>query len=50
MGRFSKKAKHKAKVSRKRKERMLREAASRSGPVTISYLPGFGPDGKEHKR
>jgi hypothetical protein len=39
----SRRAKRHAKESRMRTERMLKEAASRSGPVKISYLPGFGP-------
>lgn len=43
MGKFSKKAQRHAKLSRKQTERMLGQAAHRSGPVTISYLPGFKP-------
>jgi hypothetical protein len=40
---FSKRAKRNARVSRDRTEEMLRGAHLRSGPVTISYLPGFEP-------
>ena len=43
MSGYSKKARTHAAQSKKRKERMLREAVRRSGPVTVSYLPGFEP-------
>lgn len=42
-GRFSKKAQMHARQSRARTEKMLEGAARRSGPVKISYLPGFEP-------
>lgn len=46
--RFSKKAKRHAAESKMRTKRMLQKAryGHGSGPVTISYLPGFGPEGK----
>lgn len=41
--RFSARAQRKAKLSRQRTKKMLKAAASRSGPVRVYYLPGFGP-------
>ena len=49
MGKFSKKAQRHAKLSRKQTERMLGQASHRSGPVKVSYLPGFGPPGPRTK-
>ena len=46
---FSARATRKAKMSRKRTQRMLKEASSRSGPVTVSYLPGFEPPAPKTK-
>ena len=39
--RFSKRAKRHAAESKQRTKRMLK--SRRPGPVTVSYLPGFGP-------
>jgi len=43
VSRFSKKARRRAVESKFRTKAMLRDAHRRSGPVTISYLPGFEP-------
>jgi hypothetical protein len=43
VSRFSKKARRRAVKSKFRTKAMLRDAHRRSGPVTISYLPGFEP-------
>ena len=42
-GKFSKKARRHARESRARTQRMLREADAKSGPVKVSWLPGFEP-------
>lgn len=39
-----KRAKHTE--AKMREKRMFKEAKQRSSPVTISYLPGYGPEGK----
>jgi hypothetical protein len=38
---YGKKAKRHARESRMRTQRMIAGASSRSGPVKVSYLPGF---------
>lgn len=43
MPRFSKRAQRHATESKQRTKKMLRDARSKSGPVKISYLPGFEP-------
>lgn len=43
MPKFSRKAKRHAIQSTQRTERMLKQAGSRSGPVTVKWLPGFEP-------
>jgi hypothetical protein len=43
VAKYNKKAKRHAAESKHRTKKMLREAASRSGPVKVSYLPGFEP-------
>ena len=47
MARYSKKAKRHAAESKQRTRRMVRGAASRSGPVKVSWLPGFEPPPSE---
>lgn len=42
-GKFSNKAKQHAAYSKADARRQVKEAARRSGPVTVSYLPGFEP-------
>ena len=44
--RYSKRASRHAKESKQRTKKMLKGAAAKSGPVTVSYLPGYGPEGK----
>jgi hypothetical protein len=43
--RYSKRARRHAAESKQRTKKMLGAAASRSGPVRISYLPGSEPPG-----
>ena len=42
-GRFSKRAKRHKAESEIRTEQMIKDAARRSGPVKVSYLPGSEP-------
>jgi hypothetical protein len=43
MPKFSRRAQRHAKESKMRAERMIKEQAQRSGPVTIKWLPGKEP-------
>ena len=49
MGKFSKKARRKAKVSRVRTERMMASAKHRAGPVRVTYLPGYETTGPSQR-